>query len=107
MSLGQQDEVGSLNDTVNGSGTKRVWLRPLRLHDQWTVIDDVHFTVLCVGVQVSSGYIYYEPIFFKDCQRAEDWITSGSVGQLQESFSELNVGFQAGLIAPPNWKKYE
>jgi hypothetical protein len=53
--------------------------------------------ILCQGMK-RYPFIIYSPILWKDHKAAKEWIESGSIGELQESFSNLNVSFSKNFL---------
>mgnify|MGYP001561260847 FL=1 len=90
---------GGVTDTrvqkTTSAGGNPVFVEDLFAHPflhGHVVIDRESCTILCQGVKCSFGMVYH-PVLFKDRASAWEWITKGSIGGLQESFTNLAVGF--------------
>ena len=94
-----------LTKTANGNPVLRSNLSPspfIGCDDELIIVDPETCTVLCHGIQLSWGMIFYPMIFTPE--QARRWIAEGTIGQLQEGLSNLNVGFTSVLVKPPRWK---
>ena len=97
-----------MSDDVDGQGTLRTALRAIRVVDgQWIVVNDEDGGALCRGFPVGIGYVYYEPIAWLTFKGAQEWIMTGTVGELQERTTNLNIGFRKGIVDLPQWKQEE
>lgn len=65
----------------------------------WYVVNIEDETVLCVGVVSDLRLMMYEPISFKNAEFAEKFIRGEiTIGELQESMTELNIGFKKQFV---------
>ena len=73
----------------------------------WIVVDMKNKEVLAIGIKEITDYstdrpqrmVMYEPIEFKQRKGAQDFVDGNtSIGHIQESLTELNVGFQKTFI---------
>ena len=72
----------------------------LRISAYATVFHDV-LGQLCEGENHYCGTLYH-PIRFKSREAAGKWINNGCIAELQESLTNLNVGFRTISFAPRN-----
>lgn len=97
-----------MSETVDGGGTRRDSLEVLRVDPQrWVVVNVDDDTILCQGWRISSGYWFYEPVGWKTYAAAERWVKEGCIAELQETFTNLCVGFQKGIVEEPEWLRRE
>lgn len=85
-------------ETVDGRGTLRTELEIEVLYDKTAIVIHKDIGVLCVLYRRRYDYKLYEPVKFNDAEKAQKWINSGCIAILQESFSELDIGFRIEMI---------
>ena len=85
-------------ETVDGRGTLRTELEIEVLHDKTAIVIHKDIGILCVKYRKRYDYTLYEPVKFKDVERAQKWVETGCMAELQEGFSELDVGFRKEMI---------
>jgi len=95
------------SETVDGRGTLRSELDVEVLYDKTAIVIHKDIGILCVKYRDKYPYKLYEPVKFNDAQKAQDWIKSGYMAQLQESFSVLDVGFRKEMIVYREPSDYE
>ena len=67
-----------------------------KFHDfSWVIVHEDK--ILCQGIK-KYPFIIYHPIIWKDHKAAEVWIESGSIAEIQESFTNLNIGFHKTFL---------
>lgn len=86
------------SDCVDGQGTLRDDLRV----SGWNTIYHVEKGVLCQGFRESGGWLFH-PLIWKTPEAARDWIKKGTIGELQESLTNLAVGFRVECFKPNKW----
>lgn len=94
-------------ETVDGRGTLRSELDIEVLFDKTAIVIHKDIGILCVKYRDKYPYKLYEPVKFTDAQKAQKWVESGYMAQLQENFSELDVGFRKEMIVYRELSDYE
>jgi len=84
-------------DTVDGKDVLRSDLDVVIFKD-YSIVIHINKGMLCVLVKRSYKYAIYEPIKFKSADEAWNWVNSGCISEIQESFSELSVSFRTEMI---------
>jgi hypothetical protein len=64
---------------------------------KWIVLREKDLAVLCESVK-KFPYIVYFPIKWTNYQACEEWVKTGSIGEIQEDFSNLNIGFVKSFV---------
>jgi hypothetical protein len=69
----------------------------------WIIIHPESGKTLCQGINDTIGSPYrrlcvFHPILWKRYDAAAEWIKSGCIAEIQESHSNLNVGFQKAFF---------
>jgi hypothetical protein len=67
-------------------------------HDKpsWIVVNEFD-AILCQGIR-RFPFIQYDPILWKDYNECERWTKIGFIGDIQESFGNLDIGFQKEFL---------
>lgn len=86
------------DETVNGAGLKRSSLSIIKITDKaWIIVDTTNVEMLCWGFREYRFHIYC-PFEFPDYRKAEKWVKSGVIADLQEECSNLDIGFRKEFI---------
>lgn len=81
------------NNTIDGNGTLREDLDIIRMSDNcWIIVHKQTETILCQSWRYFQ-WMLSEPIKFKTANNAQKWITEGCIADIQESLTNLNIGF--------------
>ena len=68
----------------------------------WVVMDVRDGSVLCESSDCSytSGVRYWLhfPIQWKEYFKCEEWVKTGCIGEMQENFQNLDIGFHTGFV---------
>ncbi len=93
-----KQDLEQQKQTVDGGGTLRIDLTCVKISDsEWWIVHQPTETVLCQSWN-NYGWLLTEPLRWKSAVTANKWIESGCIGELQESLTNLAVGFQNQLI---------
>ena len=95
------------SETVDGRGTLRAELDIEVLYDKTAIVIHNDIGILCVKYRDKYHYKLYKPVKFTTSELAQKWINSGYMAQLQEGFSELDVGFRKEMIVYRELSDYE
>jgi len=86
------------SDTVDGRGTLRSDLDIEVLYDKSAIVIHDDIGILCVKYRDRFYYKLYQPVQFTDVEKAQKWVNSGCIAEIQENFNELDVGFRKEMI---------
>lgn len=89
---------------ANGEPVLRSNLLPYTFAGNIVVADRHTGTILCQLLQETWGYVSH-PVFFGNRHRAMRWIESGTIGDLQEELTSLEVGFCDKLVKELPWRR--
>ena len=86
-------------DTFDSSNVKREMLEVVRtVDDRFVVVNVFDQSILAIGIETEYNKILYEPVIWKKFKHAEQWVKSGCVGELQEKYCILNIGFRKNMV---------
>lgn len=88
---------GTPSDTVDMSH-KREDLVVEKVGNVFIIADAEDGSVLCWGSRLSYDLHIYQPIHWTDYAKAEEWVKDGCIGQLQESWTHLDIGFRKNHV---------
>ena len=63
----------------------------------WIVIDFDDESILCQGIKQWPFWVWH-PIVWNNYQSSIKWAKTGCIGEIQESMSNLHVGFKKNFI---------
>ena len=64
----------------------------------WIIVDSEDGSVLCIGRELSYDLHMYQPMYWDDFSKAEKWVKSGCIAELQTAYTHLDIGFHKNHI---------